>query len=186
MACCQPLATQNESDRGPVIFWVDKAEENESSVVSTSSLFINVVRGVYISSLQKCSVSLTTRLSDCEGETHTKKTHTHCRGVVRTLVDIIRPDTFLSRFQIRRVCILLNADSLSLFLFPPALQPHSLFLFVLLTCFILETPQLFSAVQTTLEIKTTIKKQKWIKKSKRERKDIKHKTVSQKSCLPRS
>lgn len=76
-------------------------------------------------------------------------THTFTDRAVRTLVDIIRPDTFLSRFQIRRVCILLNADSVSLFLFPPT-QPHSPYLFVLLTCLIPETLQLIRAVQTPL------------------------------------
>lgn len=117
-----------------------------------------MVPGGYVSSLQQRSLSLTTRLSDTKEETQKTgidelRTHTHIyrrrRRAAGTLVDIIRPDTFLSRFQIRRVCILLNAESVSLFLFPPT-QPHSPYLFVLLTCLIPETLRLIRAVQTPL------------------------------------
>ena len=159
---------------------MDKAEENECSIVSpVLCLYMRLGGRLTSHPCSRASLSLTTRLSDSKEETHKKlktaHTHTHvrthCRGVVRTLVDIIRPDTFLSRFQIRRVCILLNADSVSLFLFPPT-QPRSLYLFVLLTCLIPETPWLIRAVQTTLcpgagGNKDQPKKKK--KKEKRER-----------------
>ena len=112
--------------------------------------------------------------------THTH-VRTHCRGVVRTLVDIIRPDTFLSRFQIRRVCILLNADSVSLFLFPPT-QPRSLYLFVLLTCLIPETPWLIRAVQTTLCPGAGGNKDQPKKKKKKEKRERERKRERKRRC----
>lgn len=163
---------------------MNKAEEDEFSCI-TSSLFIYVcvVRGglhlipTAVQPLPDNQIVRQQRGNTQKAEFDELHTHTHahvpCRGAVRTLVDIIRPDTFLSRFQIRRVCILLNADSVSLFLFPPT-QPHSLYLFVLLTCLIPETPRLIRAVQTALCTGVggntdPNKKKKKRKKQKRER-----------------